>query len=213
MIGQCRICSSRPLIWNCGHAWRTRRPVLVPFFPARLGLFRSLGEVEFTRSLTSADFSLGCYNSEQHRTIFRISIKMLTQTKVGTKVSTPENITAQTMDNKTSSRWPSFANPLALLGLLVAVAVLNPWGIILPSSIRPETPLETAQHEPMAKQPVTASNLADKYRDSCPDHQFNSIRLLSRSPEIMIIDGFLTEEEAQVLIHMAYLSTSLNSPG
>jgi len=138
---------------------------------------------------------------------------MLTQSKAGTtKVSTPENIT-QTMNNKTSSRWPSFANPLAVMGLLVAVAVLNPWGIILPSSLLPETPLETAQHEPMPKQPVTASNLADKYRDSCPDHQFTSIRLLSRSPEIMIIDGFLTEEEAQVLIHMAYLSKPMNSPG
>lgn len=125
---------------------------------------------------------------------------MSTQTKSETKVSTPEKISRSI--EKSSPRWPSYANLLALLGLLVGVVVLNPWGIISPTSILPETPLESS-FQPEPQETVAPFNLADNYRDSCPDHQFKSVRLVSRSPEIMIIDGFITEEEADALVHMA----------
>ena len=104
--------------------------------------------------------------------------------------------------SRASSRWPSYANPLALLGLLIGVVVLNPWGVISPSSVLPKAPLESSFH-PEPQEPIVPYNLADKYRDSCPDHQFKSVRLVSRSPEIILIDGFLTEEEAAALVLMA----------
>ena len=125
---------------------------------------------------------------------------MSIQTKSDTKVSAPEKIFKPA--EQSSTRWPSYANPLALLGLLVGVAILNPWGIISPSSILPATPLESSfQHKP--QETIAPFNLADKYRDSCPDHQFKSVRLVSRSPEIILIDGFITEDEADALVKMA----------
>jgi hypothetical protein len=127
---------------------------------------------------------------------------MKTQTKTETTVTIPEKVTRPI--NKTTNRWPSYANPLALLGLLIGVVILNPWGAISPSSVLPETPLESS-FQPEPQEPLSPFNLADNYRDSCPDHQFKSVRLVSRSPEIMIIDGFITEEEADAIVHMAYI--------
>src|SRR5271169_3025213 len=53
---------------------------------------------------------------------------------------------------------------------------------------------------------LTIDNLADEYRKGCPKHQFESIQLLSRSPQMMLISGFMTEVEAEFLVRIAYLS-------
>ena len=51
---------------------------------------------------------------------------------------------------------------------------------------------------------VRQETFLDRYEHGCPLHQFKSVRLLSRSPHMILIDGFVTPEEAEVLIRVAY---------
>jgi hypothetical protein len=39
--------------------------------------------------------------------------------------------------------------------------------------------------------------------EGCPKHRFTSVRHLSRRPDVTLIEGFLTEAEAQVLLNLA----------
>jgi hypothetical protein len=55
-----------------------------------------------------------------------------------------------------------------------------------------------------ALKPSLASLAAD-YRKGCPKHRFRSIQLVSREPHIMLIEGFLTEAEAEILVDIAYI--------
>ena len=48
-------------------------------------------------------------------------------------------------------------------------------------------------------------NLADEYRRGCPIHQFGSVKIVSRAPDIMLIEGFVTEAEAAFLVKTAYI--------
>ena len=48
--------------------------------------------------------------------------------------------------------------------------------------------------------------LAYEYRKGCPKHRFKSIQILSRNPDVVLIDGFLTKVEAQFLINAAYVA-------
>ena len=45
--------------------------------------------------------------------------------------------------------------------------------------------------------------LASQYRNGCPEHRFTSVRYLSRSPTMLIIEGFLTDLEAKFLVNAA----------
>ena len=51
-----------------------------------------------------------------------------------------------------------------------------------------------------------------KYVDGCPAHQYDSVKVISRSPDIMIIEGFLTKFEAEYLIKLAYVPSLPPSP-
>ena len=44
---------------------------------------------------------------------------------------------------------------------------------------------------------------AAKYEHGCPEHQFDSVKIASRSPDIMVIEGFLTKFEAEYLMELA----------
>ena len=58
---------------------------------------------------------------------------------------------------------------------------------------------------------LTLDNLAAEYRKGCPKHQYDSLQLLSRSPLMMLITGFITEVEAEFLVRVAYRpATPLN---
>src|SRR5436305_15194347 len=46
-------------------------------------------------------------------------------------------------------------------------------------------------------------DLGTQYRAGCPNHQFRWIQRLSRNPNVIIIDGFLTSDEASFLINAA----------
>src|SRR5271163_1724423 len=54
---------------------------------------------------------------------------------------------------------------------------------------------------------TSTADIAELYANGCPEHHFASVRQLSRSPDIMIIDGFITPEEAQILVKAAYLTS------
>jgi hypothetical protein len=44
---------------------------------------------------------------------------------------------------------------------------------------------------------------AAKYEHGCPEHRFDSVKIVSRAPDIIIIEGFLTKFEADYLIKLA----------
>jgi hypothetical protein len=48
----------------------------------------------------------------------------------------------------------------------------------------------------IAKPPETYEEFLARYEDACPVHKFTSVRIVSRRPEIILIDGFLTDHEA-----------------
>ena|SRR5579859_1915769 len=48
-------------------------------------------------------------------------------------------------------------------------------------------------------------NLPAEYRKGCPSTPFTSVKLVSRSPEIILIEGFLSAAEAAFLMQVAYL--------
>jgi len=82
----------------------------------------------------------------------------------------------------------------ALLGIYQATQYLQPQ---ISSKF-----LQTKTYE--ASEPAAPVSLGEQYRNGCPNHQFESVRIISRSPEIILIDGFLTKAEADVLVNMAY---------
>jgi hypothetical protein len=105
--------------------------------------------------------------------------------------------------------WVKYANAIGILALLTGVIYFNPLG---GSPSLPEIPSIPSipsifdsfriQRGPLDELPATLPN-------GCPAHKFKSVRHLSRAPDIMIIEGFLTPEEADVLVEVAYLT--LNS--
>ena len=76
------------------------------------------------------------------------------------------------------------------------------------------TPKEASQvvvQQPVEAE-VTAENLADLYRErGCPNHPFTSVRIVSRSPHIILIHNFVTEAEAEYLSNVAYNPFSIKS--
>jgi hypothetical protein len=56
----------------------------------------------------------------------------------------------------------------------------------------------------VAKPPETYEEFLARYEDGCPVHKFSGVRIVSRRPEIILIDGFLTDHEARALITIAY---------
>ena len=52
---------------------------------------------------------------------------------------------------------------------------------------------------------MSLHELASRYRElGCPVHRFKSISLLSRSPMMILIEGFVTPAEAAALVQIAY---------
>jgi hypothetical protein len=94
--------------------------------------------------------------------------------------------------------------PLRATGLLLLVVVA--YGAFLADVI--PFPAQLRFHGQTTSRKLTIDNLAAEYRKGCPKHQFKSIQLLSRSPQMMLISGFITEVEAEFLVRIAYLSLS-----
>jgi hypothetical protein len=90
---------------------------------------------------------------------------------------------------------------VGLLGILIGLAALyiNPTASVSSLIL---APVYKAFQPP---QPASAiDSLAARYRKECPVHRFTSVKVISRNPHIMIIEDFLTSDEAQALINAAY---------
>lgn len=96
---------------------------------------------------------------------------------------------------------------LAILGLALGLSYVKPFTASMLSHLacqfeglyRPAEPeVEAGIVDPFAA-------FAATYREACPAHQF-TVKLLSRAPDIMIIEDFLTPREAEFLINVAYNS-------
>jgi len=97
-----------------------------------------------------------------------------------------------------------YVNVIAYCGLLVVLFNVN-WSTLS------ETPLGRLYKRATKETfddgiPIyRKGNLADEYRRACPAHQFESVKIVSRAPDIMLIEGFVTEAEATFLVKAAYI--------
>src|SRR5271170_64964 len=96
-----------------------------------------------------------------------------------------------------------YVNVIAYCGLLVVLFNVN-WSTLS------ETPLGRLYKRATKETfddgiPIyRKGNLADEYRRGCPAHHFESVKIVSRAPDIMLIEGFVTEAEAEFLVKTAY---------
>jgi hypothetical protein len=101
---------------------------------------------------------------------------------------------------ETSTGWTKYANVLGVLGLLTTVIYVNPIATFLPTILNHIHYLyDQAELTPGGP----FDSLPLEYRNECPDHKFTSVRQLSRAPDVMIIEGFLTKFEADYLVDIA----------
>jgi hypothetical protein len=94
-----------------------------------------------------------------------------------------------------------YLGALGFLGVLVALISIIPfqdYSLSFPDL------LKNVHKEPFKQSlELTVDNLAAEYRKGCPKHQFKSIQLVSREPQVMFIEGFVTKLEAEFLVKMA----------
>jgi Na+/H+-dicarboxylate symporter len=94
-----------------------------------------------------------------------------------------------------------YVTVVGFLGIVIAAVYINAAANLSPSifallqSLREE--FVTAGSTP------SVASLAPRYRKECPKHRFKSVKIVSPQPNIMIIEEFLTSEEAQFLINAA----------
>jgi len=102
-----------------------------------------------------------------------------------------------TMDNISK-----YVNVLGLLGVLTCILYVNPLGDHLPIVVYPAR----FAHDTYLKytaDPPPRESLPPEYADGCPAHKYKSVRLLSRSPDLLFIEGFLSHFEAEYLLNIA----------
>ena len=108
--------------------------------------------------------------------------------------------------------WVKYANAIGILALLTGIIYFNPLGGSPSMPTIPSISSIPAMFGAFRIQGVApfVDELPAPLSNGCPAHKFKSVRQLSRAPDIMIIEGFLTAEEAEALLEIAY-STSFRS--
>jgi len=102
--------------------------------------------------------------------------------------------------------WQRVFNILGLVGFVLALlsnmpvkdastALINSLAALKPS---PATP-----HPSSSASPVFADD-ESAYEHSCPPHQYDSVKIVSRNPDIIIVEGFLSPFERKYLVDIAY---------
>lgn len=94
--------------------------------------------------------------------------------------------------------WSTYINVLGLLGFILAILSVS--GVSSTSIINIASRLNDFLR---TKPTIGVIDEAAKYEHGCPEHQFDSVKIASRAPDIMIIEGFLTKFEAEYLIKLA----------
>lgn len=106
---------------------------------------------------------------------------------------------AKKMDSK--GIWTKRLTIVAALGGLLTFTSPNSVSSVRSLFARNYVPQVVVQQPEVA---VTAENLADLYRrQGCPKHSFTSVRILSRAPDIILIDDFVNKAEADYLFKAA----------
>jgi hypothetical protein len=91
---------------------------------------------------------------------------------------------------------------LGLVAVYIAIVYVKPAAKrSLPIVIDIGSLYKIVQSTTWSKSPF--HQLASQYRNGCPEHRFTSVRYLSRSPTMLIIEGFLTDLEAKFLVNAA----------
>jgi len=103
--------------------------------------------------------------------------------------------------------WVKYANAIGVLALLTGIIYFNPLGgspslPTIPSI--PSIPSVFGSFRIQGAQSLDV--LPATLPNGCPAHKFKSVRHLSRAPDIMVIEGFLTPEEANALVEVAYFT-------
>jgi hypothetical protein len=90
---------------------------------------------------------------------------------------------------------------VGLIGVLVALVYVDR----LPPTVKTLTSVRYILRQWLGElsPELTVDNLAAEYRKGCPAHKFTSVRILSREPSMMLIEGFLTDVEAEFLVKIA----------
>jgi hypothetical protein len=107
--------------------------------------------------------------------------------------------------------WQKYFNAIGLLGFLIAIAYVTPLAGVPSSNISLLSRVNDYLHvndyfQKGAVIPPVIPPIIDeaaKYENSCPFHQFDSVKVVSRAPDVMIIEGFLTKFEAEHLLELA----------
>jgi len=97
-----------------------------------------------------------------------------------------------------------YINVIALCGLLAGLINVN-WSTISQTRIgRLYKRTIKSSFDDRIPMLLGKGSLADEYRRGCPAHHFESVKIVSRAPDIMLIEGFVTEAEAEFLVKTAY---------
>jgi len=116
------------------------------------------------------------------------------------------------MDTKTDSKpqpqpesarkWGNYLSLFGIVGLLLAVIYVNPLSGSTPS-LSEDLSRFVEFFKGVTRRGDSTADLIARYKNGCPNHQFASIKVVSRRPDIMLIEGFVTKEEADFLVKLA----------
>jgi len=111
-------------------------------------------------------------------------------------------------EHSSNGGWAKYINLLGLLGFVTAIVYVNPLTSDAPIIARANQFLKRATGITF-QQPSSASSSEEaflaKYINGCPVHQYSAVKIVSRAPDIMVIENFVTPEEADYLVKFAYI--------
>lgn len=113
----------------------------------------------------------------------------------------------KTADQHNSGGWTKYINILGLLGFVTAIVYINPLTSDAPIIARANQFLKRTTGIDFQQSSSSSSSEAAflaKYANGCPVHQYSAVKIVSRSPDIMVIENFVTSEEADYLVKFAY---------
>jgi hypothetical protein len=100
--------------------------------------------------------------------------------------------------------WTKYINILGLLGFVTAIVYINPLTRDAPIIARANDYLKrtTGIHFQSSSLSKEEEFLA-RYANGCPPHHYSAVKIASRAPDIMVIENFVTKEEADYLVNFA----------